>query len=242
LQFADARTPVSLVRDLKDSDVTSSDSVITIEPGKTKKINIVFTAGAERGIQTGKLILQYSLAGTNAYSTLEIPVVLEVKVLAKLFDISLSIPALFKKVFAKSTLRAQVDLLNVGTSDELRDVTIDYIIKDFDNNILHKESETIAVGKSKSYLKSIELPELKPGKYVLTTELVYGGEYAFASNTFEVVTTGILPALMQKPEYLAGLAGLVIILIVLQNVYVIRSAKNRRIVNRVKKKSRSLRR
>jgi len=133
-------------------------------------------------------------------------------------------------------------LLNVGTSDELRDVTIDYIIKDFDNNILHKESETIAVGKSKSYLKSIELPELKPGKYILTTELVYGGEYAFASNTFEVVTTGILPALMQKPEYLAGLAGLVIILIVLQNVYVIRSAKNRRIVNRVKKKSRSLRR
>ncbi|MBS3064766.1 MAG: fibronectin type III domain-containing protein, partial [DPANN group archaeon] len=235
LYFANEPTAKSRQIELQDSNFGFSETTITLNPSETKQLNILFEP-LERGVYTGGILIKWGLVGTSAHQTFDIPVILEVGQVGKLFDISLNIPSTFKKLFSGNTLRTQVNLLNVGSSDEMKDVTIDYEIKDFENNILHKESETIAVGREKSYLKSIELPELEPGKYVLIAELTYSGEYAAASNTFEIVTTGLLPAIMQKPEYLAGLAGLIVVILILANIRII-NANRRVITNRRKSKS-----
>jgi hypothetical protein len=240
--FANEPTAQSRLIELQDSDIGFSETKIIINPGETKQLNILFEP-LERGVYTGSVIIKWGLVGTPAAHTVELPVILEVGQIGKLFDISLNIPSTFKKLFSGNTLRTQVNLLNVGPSDEMKDVTIDYTIKDFENNILHKESETVAVGRDKSYLKSIELPELETGKYVLIAELTYGGEYASASNTFEIVTTGLLPAIMQKPEYLAGLAGLIVIVIILANARIIYANRRRSVItSRRKSKSHKARR
>lgn len=115
----------------------------------------------------------------------EIPVVINVKSENFLFDASISLPSALRIVNAGDLLRAQVNLLQVGTKEKV-DVVASYVIKDFAGEIYLEDSETFAVENEKSFVKEFPTEGLPPGKYVLGMEIVYPGAFATSSSVFEV--------------------------------------------------------
>jgi len=66
------------------------------------------------------------------------------------------------------------------------DVTLNYVVKDFEGVVHLTESETIAVENQKSIIKEFPTSELPPGDYVLGVELLYPDGVAVASSQFKI--------------------------------------------------------
>ena len=69
-----------------------------------------------------------------------------------LFDVSLSIPQQYRSLTAGDSLRAGVNLLQVGPEEKV-DVVVDYVIKDFFGNSYLEDSETFFVLGEKNFEK-----------------------------------------------------------------------------------------
>jgi len=77
----------------------------------------------------------------------------------------------------------------MGAKEKI-DVTLRYVIKDFEGQTYLQESETIAVIDQKSYEKEFFTSELPPGQYVFGTELIHPDGVAVASTHFVVQEKG----------------------------------------------------
>jgi hypothetical protein len=152
---------------------------LEILPGEKGKIEFRLTPPKETGVYTGKIIIK------SGSFRQEIPIIINIKTEKSLFDITVLIPPAMRTLSQNTNLNAQIDLLQMGIKEKM-DVTLNYVIKDFDGVVHLTESETIAVENQKSFTKEFPTSDLPPGDYVLGVELIYPEGVAVASSQFKV--------------------------------------------------------
>lgn len=156
-----------------------SDSSFNLQPGEEKdvEVNII-------GKKLGSYIGEIEIGADSLKKS--VTLVVDVESGQALFDVKMDIPAAYKEVNIGDELKAQITLLNVGPARKV-DVTATYIIKDKKGAIVHESSETFAVEKQASYVKSFAIPkDLTPGDYLAIVELRYGDSFAVSSELFKV--------------------------------------------------------
>ena len=175
----DAALTVSLsVEGVKDY-LFLSDNILTLNPGEAADVTLNFI-GKKVGGFTGRI-----LARADEIEK-EIPVIIESITEKVLFDAKLDIPAAYAVVSPGGTLRSQITLLNIGAPEKV-DVIATYLIKDLRGNIIYQETETFAVEKQASFVKSFKIPKgLEEGSYVAIMEVRYADSFAVSSQLFEV--------------------------------------------------------
>ncbi len=162
-----------------DDIITLEQTSLTLEPGQSGIFEFKLTPPDDTGIYTGKIIIK------SGSVIKEILTTINVRTEKSLFDITLHIPKFMKTIKTSGILRAQINLLQMGLKEKI-DVTLNYVIKDF-NGVVHlTESETFAVLDQKSVSKEFHTEELPPGDYVLGTELIYPDGVAVASSQFKI--------------------------------------------------------
>ena len=169
----------TISKDNLDGILFLDKASMTLEAGETSDIAFTITSPNEVGIYTGKIIV------SSGNTQKEILVVINVKTDKSLFDIGINIPSLLKTITPGENLKAQINLLQAGIKEKM-DVTLNYIIKDFNGQIYVEDSETIMVYDKKTFEKEFHTSELPVGDYVLGVELIYPGGVAVASSQFKV--------------------------------------------------------
>jgi len=158
---------------------------INIDSRGSESLKLTIDA-PEPGVYAGKIILTY-----QGFSK-EILVLLNVVSEGVLFDVTLTVPDLYRVLRKGQRLPALIELLEVGGETGV-DVTMNYIIKDFENKEHYTESETFYVSGAKSYSKRFSTAGLEPGDYILGVELVYIGGFATATAHFRISDSLITP-------------------------------------------------
>lgn len=173
---------VSLSQSLKDL-ILISEYAFALKKGEERTIylNFVSTNGTEPGVYTGTLFIKTSS------KTKKIPIVYSVKSKMVLFDVSLDIPAKYKEILPGEELLLQLTIFNLGEVGKT-DIFVDYIIKDFEGNIVVEQSDIVAVETQVSFSKMIKLPStIKPGDYVAIAQARYDASLGSSSVMFHVI-------------------------------------------------------
>jgi hypothetical protein len=162
-----------------DGIVFLDSNMITLSGREEGKIKFTVKAPSEVGIYTGKIIV------TSGSTKKEILIVINVKSDKSLFDISVKISPDKKTIRPGENIDAQISLLQAGIKEKM-DVTLNYVIKDFDGVVYLQESESIMVFDQKSFDKEFHTADFPIGDYVLGAELVYPEGVAVASSQFKI--------------------------------------------------------
>ncbi len=197
------------------------ETLFTLKPGESKDIKVVFNAGNQTGIFSGKIII-----GGN-------PVYVSVNMKSKelLFDANIVVPAINKILSINENLNSQITLIPMGENPR-EDVTLSYAIKDFNGKTYLQESETMLVDKQISFKKEFHTTNLPPGKYVLGLELAYSGGVATSSSHFEVSESKKKRNIY---TYIMIAAVIVAIMIVMVVILVIRTRTTIKSIKKLKK-------
>jgi len=190
--------------------ITLKKNVYVVKPKTTEEIHFDVNGNAP-GIFGGKIFLK---AGSLQKA---IPIIVEVETEKALFDAKVDIAPDYENIYEGKDLKTQITLLNVGESKKL-DVTIVYMINDFDGNKMDEESETFAVEGQKSFTKIFKTSELKAGKYIAGIKLIYGGEVATSSVTFNILERNPVierEDFLKKNKYYITITIIIFILIML---------------------------
>jgi hypothetical protein len=153
------------------------------------------------GIYVGKLIFK------SASDELIVPFILNAGSEKSLFDIGVDIPDEYRHIDEGDKLKAQITLLQAALQEQM-DVTLDYVIKDYDGGIYLKESETVAVFEQKSYLKEFQVQDFEKGTYVLGATVTYSGGVATASSQFTVEKASLISG---EVDYM--MVGILVVLV-----------------------------
>lgn len=166
-----------------------SEESFYLKGGEEKSIELTFVSGKETklGVYTGRLEIKTS------YKTKWIPIIYSIKSKMVLFDVSLDIPVEYKEIFPGEELLLQLTLFNLGEVGKT-DVSIEYIIKDFEGNIITEQKDIVSVETQVSFSKTIKMPStIKPGDYVAIAQVRYDTSFGSSSAIFHVVEK-------EKPE------------------------------------------
>ena len=156
---------------------------IELAVGEEKNLTLLFTP-SEQKVLTGKIL--FEIAGERIN---EVLVIVNVRSENSLFDNVLTLGRKSKVITPGERIVAQVNIEQVGVSGMKIDVTVNYFIRDFAGNSYLEDSETFFVDGLKEYVKEFPTNNLPIGKYVLSLEIVYPGEFATSSAQFEVRAT-----------------------------------------------------
>jgi|ETNmetMinimDraft_16_1059900.scaffolds.fasta_scaffold02266_4 PGF-pre-PGF domain-containing protein len=174
----------------------------------TIELNLI---GKEVGGFTGQIIVKSSGIKKS------IPIILEISKNV-LFDVKIDIPSAYAEVSPGDELKSQITLLNIGAPEKV-DIFATYFIKDLRGNIVYEETETFAVEKQTSFLKSFKIPDyLELGNYVMFMEVRYADSFAISSQPFRVTReTSEIQAITKNIKIMlaltAVLMGLLLLLI-----------------------------
>jgi hypothetical protein len=156
--------------------VILGNTSITVAPGETKELEVIFVASDEVGIFTGKIVI-------GGYDVL---VTLNVKTKLLLFDSNIVVLNRNYKVSQGDELKTKVGLIPMGDEERL-DVTLNYVIKDYAGKIYLTQSETVLVEEEMEFKRNFGTGMLPLGDYIIGLELVYPGGVAPSSAHFEIV-------------------------------------------------------
>ena len=159
-----------------DNMIILGETSLTLNPGETKSFNVIFVALNKTGIYTGKIIV----------GNREIPVSLNVRTKLLLFDSNIVVLNDNYLVKRGKELQTQVTLIPLGDENRL-DVTLNYVIKDYDGKIYLTRSETLLVEERIDFRRDFDTGILPLGQYIVGLELVYPNGVATSSAHFEVV-------------------------------------------------------
>ena len=168
-----------------------SETTFSLDIGEEKTV-ILNMIGKDLGAHAGELIV--SASGIRKI----IPMIIAVESDQTLFDAKIDIPTEYKELSRGEELKAQITLFNIVGGAV--DVTVNYIIKDMEGNVISDESEIFNVQEQKSYLKTYKTPELMPGNYVAIIEVRYAGSFAVSSELFSVKEEGAVGLAMAPPK------------------------------------------
>ncbi|MAH33013.1 hypothetical protein CL615_01345 [archaeon] len=159
--------------------VSLSEDSFDLEPGKSKTVIAKF-----RSSESGSFIGKITASGLNFEKS--IPVIIESVTRKFLFDIILEVNAPYKIVRPGDEIKSKIIL---KTAEEI-DVTLNYLVKDLNNNIVFKESEKLTAIDQLTLDKSFRLPkDLEPGLHALLAEVIYADNtIAISSEIIEVIT------------------------------------------------------
>ena len=170
----------SLVVSISQTGLTNmvilGNTSLTLSGGETKEFSVIFVALNKTGIFTGDIVL----------GSVKIPVSLNVKTKLLLFDSNIVVLNRNYKVSQGSDLRTRVTLIPMGDPERL-DVTLNYVIKDYNGKVYLTQSETTLVEKKMNFRRNFGTGSLPLGKYIVGLELVYSGGVAPSSAHFEIV-------------------------------------------------------
>lgn len=159
-----------------DDMVILRENSLDIEPGETEELSVIFVALNDAGVFAGKIIV----------GNKEILVSLEIKTKLLLFDSNIDVLNKDYVILQGDELRTQVTLIPKGDKEKL-DVTLNYVIKDYDGNVYLTKSETLFVEGPIDFERNFETGSIPAGAYVIGLELVYPNGVAPSSAHFKVI-------------------------------------------------------
>tara|TARA_Y100000310_G_scaffold341354_1_gene440227 strand:+ start:112 stop:1989 length:1878 start_codon:yes stop_codon:yes gene_type:complete len=160
--------------------VRFTETTLTLAPSESKTITVDLLVPEEAGVYTGKI--SFSADARSKFALIALNVESE----RGLFDISVDIPDQYKQIIQGDKVTSQITMIQAGLQQKV-DVTLQYLIKDFNGDEFLRESETLAVFKQKSFRKTFQTSGLPTGDYVIGVELVYPEGIATASSQFTVI-------------------------------------------------------
>ena len=162
------------------NDIAELDSnSIFLGSGEEKTLLLKIRAPKE-GISAGRVLFSAGAIKKEVF------VLVNSRSEKKLFDVSLTTPESEKTIYIGEDLSTFVSLTQVGPSGKI-DVSVNYVLKDFDGKILFTESESFSVYETKGYIKKFSTSGLPAGDYILGIELTYPGGFATSSVHFRVM-------------------------------------------------------
>ena len=180
--------PITItIENLIPDFVMRGEDVILLNPGESKVIPLYIIVKAETipNLYLGKIII-------SSGSTKEILLAVEVESAGILLDVRAEILKDYKQILQGGEVLTEMRLFNLGGSDERKDVLIEYIIKDYENHEIVKETESLAIETQATFIKRIKLPQdAILGNYVLYVRAVYSGKVASSSDNFEIVASKV---------------------------------------------------
>lgn len=159
-----------------DNKIILTNTSVSINPGETKQLEIIFVASNQTGIYTGTITI----------GSFAIPVTLDVKTKLLLFDSNILVLNKNYQVSKQEKLRTKVTLVPMGDKERL-DVRLNYAIKDYSGKVYITQSETVMAENRVDFRKDFDIGGLPLGKYIVSLELIYPGGVAPSSSHFEIV-------------------------------------------------------
>ena len=196
--------------------VIFDQSTVEFAPGESKEIIVRFVAPSETGVYAGKLLIE----GNELLTTIN------VRSSELLFDAMVVVPEDFKKVNSGRKLSTQVTLIPMGDTGEGVDVTLNYVIKDFEGNVYFIESETIFITDQESFKKDFNTNNLVNGNYLVSLELVYPDGIATSSSHFSIVDRTV--SLGKEIIILTGLILVVLVVLIIWRITLTTNTRKRR--------------
>lgn len=188
------------------------ETFFTLQPGEVKEMRIIFVALSETGIFTGRIYIHGVV----------IPVTLNVKSKVLLFDSNIIVLNKDYLVRQGDKLRTSVTLIPMGDPERL-DVTLNYVIKDYNGRVYLTRSETVLVENQVNFKRDFDTGFLPLGEYIVGLELIYPNGVAPSSAHFEVIQKGPTTLFGKIVFFLVN--AILIILILLIFVIILRMWK-----------------
>jgi len=196
-----------------DNMVILGETSFELAAGQSKDLSVIFVALNQTGTFTGRIII-----GNRV-----VLVSFNVKTKLLLFDSNIIVLNKDYRIEQGDKLRSMVTLIPLGDEDRL-DVTLNYVIKDYNNKIYLTKSETVLVEKQINFKRNFDTGQLPLEKYIIGLELVYPGGVAPSSAHFEVVERIIL--IGEISLYL--ITAILLILIIIVIFLIIRHLKKKK--------------
>ena len=183
--------------------VILDETSLTLGPGETRDLKVIFVALSETGIFTGKIVIGGKVVSVS----------LNVKTRLLLFDSNIAVLNEDYKVPQGNKLRTIVTLIPMGDKERL-DVQLNYVVKDYAGKTYLTRSETVFVEDQVNFKRNFDTGMLPLGTYIVGLELVYSGGVAPSSAHFEVIEKLPMPFGILA-FYLIAAVLIVLILIIL---------------------------
>ena len=223
----DKKTPQQFTLGIETIEdiIAIDETTFSILAGETKEVELKIVSPKETGIYAGKLIIK------GEGKTKVVNIIINVKTDKSLFDITLTVPKSMKVMNPGNNFTAQIDLIQMGIREKI-DVTLNYVIKDFDGNTYLQESETIAVLEQKSIQKEFYTENILVGDYVFGVELIYPDGVAVASSQFKVKNK---VELLEKENMITIIIILAVAITIIFVITFAMARRYRNMLNKIKK-------
>ena len=149
--------PITItIENLIPDFVMRGEDVILLNPGESKVIPLYIIVKAETipNLYLGKIII-------SSGSTKEILLAVEVESAGILLDVRAEILKDYKQILQGGEVLTEMRLFNLGGSDERKDVLIEYIIKDYENHEIVKETESLAIETQATFIKELNFLKMR---------------------------------------------------------------------------------
>ncbi len=117
-------------------------------------------------------------------------VIVNIKEEDSLFDAKIEIPGNFNRIGEGESLPTVVTMLPMGKETRM-DISVTYVVKDFDGNVYLTETETFLVDTNRVFKKDFDTSELPEGDYLVEMNVVYPNGNAVSSAHFKVRRSGV---------------------------------------------------
>ena len=164
-------------------DFVFSDEKIIINYGEEGKVklNIQIPEDSVAGVYVGSLVI--TLDGLLK----RVPIILEVESEEILFDANIDLYPKGESLVKGRQLISEIKLFDLA-SIGVRDIELEYFVKDFDGRTLISETESKAIDGRLDYTKSFQVPEnMELNEYVLGVVVKYQNSAGVSSVFFNVV-------------------------------------------------------
>lgn len=168
------------------------------------ELRVRFSAPSEMGLYNGSIYIDKA----------RVPVRLNVQEKLLLFDSNIIVLNKDYLVPQGEKLRTSVTLIPIGDKERL-DVTLNYVIKDYDNKVYLTRSETVLVEEQVNFKRSFDTGVLPLGPYIVGLELIYPNGVAPSSAHFEVIEGRQSTLFGRLVFFLINLILIILIIIIL---------------------------
>jgi hypothetical protein len=165
--------------------ITLNEESISLKPGESKEIsfNIIVKENITPELYLGKIIISSSSMEE------EILFAIEVESIGILLDVRAEILKEYLEILPGESILAEIRLFNLGEDNNRKDIVIEYSVRDYENNEIVKEHESLAIETQATFIKRINIPEnARYGKYVLYVKAIYEEKIASSSDNFIITS------------------------------------------------------
>jgi cysteine-rich repeat protein len=203
--------------------------LMILSAGQITDLRVRFSAPADVGTYNGTINIDGKKVSVN--------LIVQEKLL--LFDSNIIVLNDNYLVPQGDQLRTSVTLIPLGDKERM-DVTLNYVIKDYNNRIYLTRSETVLVENQVNFKRNFDTGFLPVGSYIIGLELIYPNGVAPSSAHFEV-TQGRQNTFFGKVVFFL-INAILIVLILIILLIILRIIKQMRESRKSKEKEKNIER